>query len=78
MAAKLFDEATERGSVRVGIGERALADEIRDLAASMFGITALAENASCAAGTAVGRRLVVLFSPVGTMGHQILMMAVRL
>ena len=39
MAAKLFDEVTERGLVRVGIGERALADEIRDLAASMFGIT---------------------------------------
>jgi Xaa-Pro dipeptidase len=39
MAAKLFDEVTERGLVRAGIGERLLANEIRDLAASMFGIT---------------------------------------
>jgi Xaa-Pro dipeptidase len=39
MAARLFDEVTERKLVRAGIGERALADEIRDLAASMFGIT---------------------------------------
>jgi len=39
MAAKLFDEVSERGLVRAGIGERALADEIRDLAAGMFGIT---------------------------------------
>jgi Xaa-Pro dipeptidase len=39
MAAKLFVEVTERGLVRAGIGERALSDEIRDLAASMFGIT---------------------------------------
>ena len=30
------------------------------------------------AGTAVGRRLVASFSPVRTMGHQILMMAGRL
>lgn len=39
MAAKLFDEVTERGLVRAGVGERALSDEIRDLAAAMFGIT---------------------------------------
>src|SRR5689334_5819548 len=39
MAAKLFDEISDRGLVRAGIGERALSDEIRDLAAAMFGIT---------------------------------------
>jgi Xaa-Pro dipeptidase len=39
MAAKLFDEVTDRGLVRSGIGERALSDEIRDLAAEMFGMT---------------------------------------
>jgi Xaa-Pro aminopeptidase len=39
MAAKLFDEVTARGLVRAGIGERALSDEIQQLATAMFGIT---------------------------------------
>jgi Xaa-Pro aminopeptidase len=39
MAARLFDEVTERNLVRAGVGERELSDEIRDLAADMFGIT---------------------------------------
>lgn len=39
MAEKLFEEISERAMVRVGIGERALSDEIRDLARDMFGIT---------------------------------------
>jgi len=39
MAARLFDEVGTRGLVRAGIGERALSDEIRDLAKDMFGIT---------------------------------------
>ncbi|WP_019973195.1 M24 family metallopeptidase [Mycobacterium sp. 141] len=39
MAAKLFEEITDRGLVRAGVGERVLSDEIRDLAAEMFGIT---------------------------------------
>lgn len=37
-AAQLFDEIERRGMVRPGIGERALSDEIRDLAAEMFGV----------------------------------------
>jgi Xaa-Pro aminopeptidase len=38
-AARLFDEIDGRGLVRAGITERTLADEIRDLAANMFGVT---------------------------------------
>lgn len=38
-AVQLFDEIVERGMIRAGIGERALSDEIRDLANEMFGIT---------------------------------------
>lgn len=38
-AARLFDEVTDRHLVRAGIGERQLSDEIRDLAADMFGVT---------------------------------------
>ncbi|CAJ1493562.1 M24 family metallopeptidase [[Mycobacterium] kokjensenii] len=38
-AAALFDEIERRGLVRPGVGERALSDEIRDLAADMFGVT---------------------------------------
>lgn len=39
MAAKLFDEISDRRLVRAGIGELALSDEIRDLASAMFGVT---------------------------------------
>lgn len=39
MAARLFDEVAGRGLVRAGVGERALSDEIRDIAAGMFGVT---------------------------------------
>ncbi|WP_458318812.1 M24 family metallopeptidase [Mycolicibacterium brisbanense] len=39
MAAKLFAEINDRRLVRAGIGERALSDEIHDLAATMFGVT---------------------------------------
>jgi Xaa-Pro aminopeptidase len=39
MAAKLFAEISDRRMVRAGIGERALSDEIHDLAAAMFGVT---------------------------------------
>ncbi|ORA39320.1 M24 family metallopeptidase [Mycobacterium aquaticum] len=39
MAAKLFAEINDRRMVRAGIGERALSDEIHDLAAAMFGVT---------------------------------------
>lgn len=38
-AARLFDEVSDRALLRAGIGERALSDEIRDLAADMFGVT---------------------------------------
>jgi Xaa-Pro dipeptidase len=38
-AAQLFAEIERRGMVRAGVGERALSDEIRDLAADMFGVT---------------------------------------
>lgn len=39
LAARLFDEVSERQLVRSGITERALSDEIRDLAKARFGIT---------------------------------------
>nr|WP_264068570.1 M24 family metallopeptidase [Mycolicibacterium komossense] len=38
-ASQLFDEVGRRGFVRAGITERALSDEIRDLARSMLGVT---------------------------------------
>ncbi|HVQ97389.1 MAG TPA: M24 family metallopeptidase [Mycobacterium sp.] len=38
-AAQLFDEVERRQMIRAGIGERELSDEIRDLAAEMFGVT---------------------------------------
>lgn len=38
-AEQLFAEVTARGLIRPGVGERALSDEIRDLAADMFGVT---------------------------------------
>lgn len=38
-AAALFDEIERRGLIRAGVGERQLSDEIRDLAADMFGVT---------------------------------------
>lgn len=38
-AAALFGEIERRGMVRPGVGERQLSDEIRDLAADMFGVT---------------------------------------
>lgn len=38
-AARLFEKVSKQQLVRAGIGERALADEIRDLAADMFGVT---------------------------------------
>ncbi|MDD7811764.1 M24 family metallopeptidase [Mycobacterium sp. CSUR Q5927] len=38
-AAALFDEIERSGMVRPGVGERQLSDEIRDLAAGMFGVT---------------------------------------
>lgn len=38
-AAHLFDEIERRAMIRPGIGEQALSDEIRDLAAEMFGVT---------------------------------------
>lgn len=38
-AVALFDEIERRGLVRPGVGERQLSDEIRDLAADMFGVT---------------------------------------
>lgn len=37
-AEELFDEIVRRGLIRPGIGERALADEIRDLAAEQFAV----------------------------------------
>lgn len=39
MAARLFDEVADRRLIRPGITERALSDEIGDLANTMFGIT---------------------------------------
>lgn len=39
MAARLFDEIERRHLVRAGVGEQELSDEIRDLAAAMFGLT---------------------------------------
>lgn len=38
-AVELFDEVGRRQMVRAGVTERALSDEIRDLAADMFGVT---------------------------------------
>ncbi|CAN5825816.1 M24 family metallopeptidase [soil metagenome] len=38
-AARLFDAVNSQGLVRAGISERTLADEIRDLATSMLGVT---------------------------------------
>jgi Xaa-Pro dipeptidase len=38
-AEQLFAEIERRGMVRAGVRERALSDEIRDLAAEMFGVT---------------------------------------
>ncbi|WP_024440096.1 MULTISPECIES: M24 family metallopeptidase [unclassified Mycobacterium] len=38
-AVELFDVIERRGMVRPGVGERQLSDEIRDLAADMFGVT---------------------------------------
>jgi Xaa-Pro dipeptidase len=38
-AAHLFDEIERRDMIRAGVGEQELSDEIRDLAAEMFGVT---------------------------------------
>jgi Xaa-Pro aminopeptidase len=38
-AAQLFDEIERRAMIRPGVGEQQLSDEIRDLAADMFGVT---------------------------------------
>ena len=38
-AAELFGEIEQRGLIRAGVGERRVSDEIRDLAAEMFGVT---------------------------------------
>jgi Xaa-Pro dipeptidase len=38
-AAQLFDEIERRDMIRAGVSERELSDEIRDLAAEMFGVT---------------------------------------
>ncbi|OBF92914.1 aminopeptidase [Mycobacterium sp. 852002-51163_SCH5372311] len=38
-AAQLFDEIERRGMIRPGVGEQALSDDIRDLAADIFGVT---------------------------------------
>lgn len=38
-AAQLFDEIERRAMIRPGIGEKALSDEIHDLAGEMFGVT---------------------------------------
>jgi len=38
-AAHLFDEIERRGMIRPGVAEKQLSDEIRDLAADMFGVT---------------------------------------
>lgn len=37
-AAQLFAEIERRGMIRAGVGERELSDEIRDLAADLFGV----------------------------------------
>jgi Xaa-Pro dipeptidase len=37
-AAQLFDEIERSGMIRAGVGERELSDEIRDLAAELFGV----------------------------------------
>ena len=37
-AAQLFDEIERGGLIRAGVTERALSDEIRDMAAEMFGV----------------------------------------
>jgi Xaa-Pro aminopeptidase len=37
-AEQLFDEIERSGMIRAGVGERQLSDEIRDLAAEMFGV----------------------------------------
>jgi Xaa-Pro dipeptidase len=39
-AAQLFDEIERRALIRAGVGEAALSDEIRDLAADLLGVTA--------------------------------------
>jgi Xaa-Pro dipeptidase len=38
-AAQMFDEIERRGMIRPGAGEQELSDDIRDLAAEMFGVT---------------------------------------
>jgi Xaa-Pro dipeptidase len=38
-AARLFDEIERRAMIRPGVGEQKVSDEIRDLAAEMFGVT---------------------------------------
>src|SRR5277367_3086 len=38
-AAQLFDEIERRAMIRPGVAEQTLSDEIRDLAAEMFGVT---------------------------------------
>src|ERR1700677_4673707 len=38
-AAQLFEEIERRDMIRAGVGEQELSDEIRDLAAEMFGVT---------------------------------------
>jgi Xaa-Pro dipeptidase len=38
-AAQLFGQIERRGLIRAGVGERQLSDEIRDLAADLFGVT---------------------------------------
>src|SRR5262245_16654899 len=37
-AAQLFAEIERSGMIRAGVGEQELSDEIRDLAAEMFGV----------------------------------------
>jgi Xaa-Pro dipeptidase len=39
-ASQLFDEIERRALIRAGVGEAALSDEIRDLAADLLGVTA--------------------------------------
>ena len=50
-AAQLFDEIERRGMIRPGVGEQELSDEIRDLAAEMFGV-----NPALASADRAGRR----------------------
>ena len=38
-AAQLFEEIERRDMIRAGVGEQELSDEIRDVAAEMFGVT---------------------------------------